>query len=91
MPTSESREKWLTCKLDRGMFSDEVAVTYPPTEHWQKSVFVPSTCVRNWEPNDTKHEGEVKVVVLVQDGSVYAVLPSPQRDIVRVNDADLRT
>jgi hypothetical protein len=40
MPTSESREKWLTCKLDRGMFSDEVAVTYPPTEHWQKSVFV---------------------------------------------------
>jgi len=33
-------ERWLRCQLDEGMFSDEVAVTYPPKGKWQKSVFV---------------------------------------------------
>ncbi|HWW30843.1 MAG TPA: hypothetical protein VNY80_12560 [Steroidobacteraceae bacterium] len=67
------------------MFSDEVAVTYPAsTAQWQKSVFVPSSCVRGAEL-----KGEVKVVVLIKDGSKYAVLPSSQRDIVKVEGADL--
>jgi hypothetical protein len=76
---------WLRCRLDSGMFSDEVAVTYPATtDQWQKSVFVPSSCVRGAEL-----KGEVKVEVLVKDGTRYAVLPSSQRDIVKVEGADL--
>lgn len=78
---------WLRCRLDMGMFSDEVAVTYPPlTKEWQKSVFVPRTCVRS----ESEHEGEVQVNVVVQDGTRFAVLPSSQRDMVRIEDADLQ-
>lgn len=78
---------WLRCRLDVGMFSDEVAVTYPAasSDVWQKSVFVPSVCVRH----ESEHQGEVKVNVVVKDGRRYAVLPSPWHDIVSVEDADL--
>lgn len=78
---------WLRCRLDVGMFSDEVAVTYPAAscDTWQKSVFVPSTCVRH----DSEHDGEVRVNLVVKDGCRYAVLPSARRDIVSVDDADL--
>jgi hypothetical protein len=76
---------WLRCKVESGMFSDEAAVTYPASNNqWQKSVFVPSSCVRGVEL-----QGEVKVDVLVKDGTRYAVLPSSQRDIVRIEGADL--
>lgn len=76
---------WLRVRLDSGMFSDEVAVTYPPsTTEWQKSVFVPAAFVRGDKP-----QGEVKVDVLEKDGTRYAVLPSSQRDIVKVEVADL--
>jgi hypothetical protein len=78
---------WLRCRLDSGMFSDEVAVTYPATEgHWQKSVFVPASCVRV----EGEHSGEVMVKVVEKDGARYAVLPSPRRDMVRVEGADLK-
>lgn len=76
---------WLRVRLDSGMFSDEVAVTYPAsTDKWQKSVFVPASLVRGAKP-----QGEVKVDVLIRDGARYAVLPSSQRDIVKVEGADL--
>lgn len=81
---------WLLCRLDDGMFSDEVAVTYPAAakENWQKSVFVPAVYVRRH--GGGVHQGEVKVNVLVKDGKRYAVLPSPLGDIVSVQDADLK-
>ena len=79
---------WLRCRLDSGMFSDEVAVTYPASagNAWQKSVFVPRSFVRGEKEN----QGEVMVSVVVKDGTRYAVLPSSQRDIVKAEDADLR-
>jgi hypothetical protein len=68
------------------MFSDEVAVTYPASAgKWQKSVFVPASCVRG----SIESQGEVKVKVVDRDGTKYAVLPSSQRDIVQVEGADL--
>jgi len=69
------------------MFSDEVAVTYPPAaqDHWQASAFVPRSFVRAKDA----HHGEVMVTVLIKDGTRYAVLPSDQRDIVRVESSDL--
>jgi hypothetical protein len=77
---------WLRCRLEKGMFSDEVAVTYPAFSPAQKSVFVPRSCVRE----GGEHQGEVMVTVVVKDGAQFAVLPTPRRDIVRVEDADLR-
>jgi hypothetical protein len=79
---------WLRCRLDSGMFSDEIAVTYPASasSSWQKSVFVPRSCVRCEKEN----QGEVMVSVVVTDGTRYAVLPSSQRDIVKADAADLR-
>lgn len=68
------------------MFSDEVAVTYPAVStHWQKSVFVPRSFVRS----EGEHQGTVMVKVLDGEGARFAVLPSSQRDIVKVQDADL--
>jgi len=77
---------WLRCRLDDGMFSDEFAVTYPAFNPVQKSVFVPRSCVLEGE----EHLGEVKVLVVVKDGAQFAVLPTPRRDIVRVEAADIR-
>lgn len=78
---------WLRCRLDSGMFSDEVAVTYPAaSSESQKSVFVPRSYVRC----ESEHQGEVMVKVVVEDGNRYAVLPSSERDIVRAEDGDLR-
>jgi hypothetical protein len=79
---------WLRCRLDMGMFSDEVAVTYPAGAgpgYWQKSVFVPSTCVRK----EGENQGKVKVVIIVKQGQRFAVLPSSQRDIVTPAEADI--
>jgi len=87
MADKESHQFWLICKLDAGMFSDEVAVTYPASDRWQKSVFVPKKCVRGDQSSET---GEVRVTVLIKDGKRYAVLPSSQRDIVKVEESDLR-
>jgi hypothetical protein len=79
---------WLRCRLDSGMFSDEVAVTYPPSAStvWQKSVFIPRSYVRF----ETESQGEVMVSVVVKDGARYAMLPSAERDIVKADAADLR-
>lgn len=78
---------WLRCRLDKGMFSDEVAVTYPPAAEtgWQKSVFVPAECVER----DSEHQGKVKVLVIVKGGQRFAVLPSPRRDFVAPEEADI--
>ena len=66
-----SMTAWLRCRLDVGMFSDEVAVTYPAASTMlAKSVFVPSECVRR----ERSIEGS-KVSVVLKDGRRYAVLP----------------
>jgi len=79
---------WLQCRLDPGMFSDEVTVSYPAAsdDQWQKSVFVPRTSVRY----AGEHDGEVMVKVFVKDGFTFAVLPSPWGDVVTVEGADLK-
>lgn len=80
---------WLRCRVDSGMFSDEVAVTYPKNGEWQKSVFVPRRCVRTESGKDSEI-GEVQVRVFIKDGRRYAVLPSSRQDIVRADESDLR-
>ncbi|MFN7893685.1 MAG: hypothetical protein ACK5OC_25585 [Pirellula sp.] len=84
-PTQVVEEGWLECQVDKGMFSDELAVTYPPRGAWQKSVFVDRRAVKG----DIGAVGKVRVVVLRQDGSLMAVLPSPEQDIVYVMPGDI--
>ncbi len=78
-------EGWLECHVDKGMFSDELAVTYPSRGAWQKSVFVDRRAVKG----EIGTVGKVRVVVLRQDGSLMAVLPSPEQDIVYVTPGDI--
>jgi len=81
----QAEERWLECWIDQGMFSDELAVTYPARGEWQKSVFVDRNAVRG----NAGGLGKVLVSVLRQDDSILAVLPSPERDIVYVNAGDI--
>ena len=83
---TENKSAWLRCKIDSGMFSDECAVTYPATDNWRKSVFVPSSCVRN---NGLVGSGDVLVRIIIKDKRTFAVLPSSLQDIVSVDDNDL--
>lgn len=82
MTTTET--KWLRCHVDKGMFSDEVAVTYPPEGSYRKSVFVPRSDVAGEGAS-----GRVRVDVTQRDGKTYATLPSSRRDMVTVETADL--
>ena len=83
----QREERWLSCQLDKGMFSDEVAVTYPSSGVWKKSVFVPQTAVQGRVGSC----GKVRVVALRRDNKMLAVLPSPQHDVVEVAEADTST
>lgn len=67
------------------MFSDEMAVTYPPEGDMQKSVFVAAHSVQG-RPGE---QGRVRVRVMQKNGSWIAVLPSAQRDIVYVRPSDI--
>lgn len=78
---------WLKVRVDDGMFSDELAVSYPPTGNkYTMSIFVPREHVRM----ESKHQGDVRVNVIEEAGANWAILPTPYRDIVEVNAADLR-
>ena len=78
-------EHWLQCQVDKGMFSDEMAVTYPPEGAMQKSVFVEKKSVRG----SAGDRGKVRVKVIMRDGKMLAVLPSPTQDIVYVQAGDI--
>lgn len=82
---AQAEERWLTCRVDQGMFSDELAVTYPASGQHQKSVFVERTAVEG-SPGGT---GRVRVRVIERDGNMMAVLPSPTQDIVYVQAGDI--
>lgn len=78
------RASWLRCRLDKGMFSDEVAVTYPPEGAHRKSVFVPRSQV-----DGAGMQGRVRVLVTERDGKTFATLPSDRRDMVTVLSGDI--
>ena len=75
---------WLRCRVDKGMFPNEAAVTYPAQGEPQKSVFVPRTEVAGEGDNAI-----VRVMVRRADGSDYAKLPTQYSDVVRINPEDL--
>ena len=81
-----NQERWLRCQLDLGMFSDEIAVTYPAEGAAIRSVFVPKSAV-NGKPGE---KGRVRVRIMnSKSGTVYAVLPTNQSEMVAVTERDL--
>lgn len=76
---------WLECRLDKGMFSDEVAVTYPAEGPWQKSVFVEKSFVKGCLGG----LGKVRVIMVQNGESMIVTLPSPEQDIVYVNAGEI--
>jgi len=85
---------WLRCTVQKGMFSDERAVTYPPASGGGEgagpgcasSVFVPMSKVRGVPGT----EGRVQVEVVRESGDdVWAVLPSAERPVICVNPGDV--
>lgn len=80
-----NREQWLECQLDKGMFSDEMAVTYPASGKIQKSVFVSAAVVKG----SAGQRGKVRVRVIRRDGGFMAILPSSTQDIVCISERDV--
>jgi hypothetical protein len=82
----------LRCQVNKGMFSDELAVTYQAREGLKKSVFVPTRYVLQHSgtaPSGEPHEGEVEVDVFEKNGAWWAVLPNDRKDIVWIDQKDL--
>jgi hypothetical protein len=80
-----TQDRWLNCQIDQGMFSDEMAVSYPPNGQTILSVFVPASLVKG----SPGHRGKVRVVVMQRQGKTFAVLPSTDRSIVSVAEHDI--
>ena len=85
LTANPTHKHWLSCRLNQGMFSDEIAVTYPPEGEPQKSVFVPSTFV----DGTPGHLGRVLVRIVNRDDWLMAVLPSSSQDIVTIRKEDV--
>ena len=74
--------KWLKCKIDKGMFSDEFTVTVQSRSGENIAVFVPKQAV-----DDLKNL--VRVNAFHEQGRTIAVLPDEHRSVVDVKDADI--
>lgn len=75
--------KWLKCKVDKGMFSDEVTVTIKSRDGEQIAVFVPKQAADH-------QKNLVRVNAFEQQGKTLAVLPDAYQSVVDVSDADLQ-
>ena len=82
---ANATDRWLTCRVDKGLFSDERAVTYPAVGEVLVSVFVPADAVRGPQSG----LGKVRVRVMRHDSTTVAILPTDYGEPVAVADTDL--
>ena len=75
--------KWLKCKIDKGMFSDEFTVTVHSRTGEAIAVFVPKAAA-----DDQKNLVQVKA--FEQQGRTIAVLPDENQSVVDVSAGDLQ-
>jgi hypothetical protein len=78
-------ERWLKCKVYRGMFSDEMAVKVPQSNGEMLGYFVPKVMVANGAGS----EGRLRVRVLRREGITLAILPTEYSDAIAVQESDL--
>jgi hypothetical protein len=75
--------KWLKCKVDKGMFSDEYTVTVQSATGEAIAVFVPK------EAADDR-QNRVQVRAFERQGRAVAVLPDENQSVIDVSAADLQ-
>lgn len=80
-------ERWLRCKIFKGMFSDELAIqcATPGAPATFASVFVPKDFVRG----SVDQQGQVKVLFFREGDVAWAVLPTENQLVVPVDETDL--
>jgi hypothetical protein len=79
-------EKWLRCRIFKGMFSDELAVQIMQKGEPQEfSVFVPKDKVQG----RIDAEGRVRVRVFHRGDVAWAVLPTENQTTVPVDESQL--
>ncbi len=76
---------WLRCRVFKGMFSDERAIVFPLKSGVSSSAFVPKSAVRG----EIDQEGKVRVEVFRDNGTIWAVLPTDDRESIPVRETDL--
>lgn len=75
--------KWLSCEITKGMFSDEVTVKVHDSEGAPFAVFVPRS-----EVNEVMRA--VNVQVVEGSGKIFAVLPDERRTSLAVPARNLQ-
>ena len=78
-------ETWLKCNVFQGIFSDEIGVQVLPKQG-EMSAFIVS---RDSVQGNFNQAGKVRVKVYREGNTSWAVLPTENRTIIPVNDADL--
>jgi hypothetical protein len=75
--------QWLTCQVNKGMFSDECTVIVRTIHGDLVSLFVPRDTI-----DEQKHRVRVRVI---QNGPrVVAVMPDENQSIINVNSSELQ-
>lgn len=78
-------DMWLRCSVFQGVFSDEVAVAISPKEGDSVAFVV----ARSQVVGNPDQAGKVRVRLFRQGESVWAELPTENRTVIPVNEADL--
>jgi hypothetical protein len=81
--SNQSSQKWLVCKIVKGMFTNELTVTIKNSSGLAVSVFVPKEAV-------CQYSSLVKVYHFQLNGQDFVVLPDEYKTQVSVNAEDLR-
>ena len=77
-------QSWLKCRVSNGMFSNERMIIVHRKGNGSVEFFVPQESVEG-EGEDAR----VQVEVLDRKDSKWAVLPTPYRDSIPINEEEL--
>ena len=76
--------RWLKCRVSKGMFSNERTISVRRKGNGIQEFFVPQSAV------DTEGDaGRVKVLVIERLDVKWAVLPTPYRESIPVDEDDV--
>jgi len=76
--------KWLKCKIQNGMFSDEVTIVFRTLSGENIAVFVPKDSAQGQASN-----GRVKVRVDETSGRTIAIFPDANQSVIDIDSAEL--